>query len=312
MMNNVEPSLDELSIFLAVCKAGGFRAAAKLLGLSASHVSETVTRIEAQLGVPLLSRTTRSVMPTAAGRELAERIAPLFSEARAALLDVANAKEEVRGLLKLNVGTAMVDVLAPLIDDFLAAHPAVRVELVINDRLVDIIAAGCDAGIRYGKNLSPGMIAVPIGPRFQHLALAASPAYVRRRGMPSHPAELLEHDCIRIRFSSGTLSTWTFERDGEVLTIDPPSRLIVGVQAAEAAVAYACAGHGLVCTLDNWLLPHIQRGKLTPVLQDWWHQIDGPWMYFPSRLMPAPLRAFVDLMAGKRQQAGLANQALQA
>jgi DNA-binding transcriptional LysR family regulator len=300
-MNDVEPSLDDLTIFLAVCKAGGFRAAAKQLGLSASHVSETLTRVEAQLGVPLLSRTTRSVMPTAAGQALADRIAPLLSATRAALLDVTSAQAEVRGVLKLNIGTALMDGLAPLINEFLDAYPAVRVELVINDRLVDIVAAGCDAGIRYGKNLSPGMIAVPIGPRFQHLALAASPEYLARRGAPAHPDELLQHACIRMRFSSGALSPWTFERDGEVLTVDAPGRLTVGVQAAEAAVAYACAGHGLVCTLDHWLAPHLQTGKLIPVLEDWWHQIDGPWMYLPNRLMPAPLRAFVDLIASKRQ-----------
>ena len=308
MPNNIEPSLDDLSIFLAVCQAGGFRAAAKSLGLSPSHVSETLTRVEAQLGVPLLSRTTRSVMPTEAGKQLAERIAPLFAEARAALMNVRGARGEVRGLLKLNVGTAMVDILAPLIDRFLQAHPAVRVELVINDRLVDITAAGCDAGIRYGKNLSPGMIAIPIGPRFQYLALAAAPAYLRARGRPGHPAELSGHDCVRMRFSSGALSVWSFEREGEVVTVDPPARLTVGLQAADAAIAFARAGHGLICTFDTWLAPHLHSGELTAVLEDWWHRIEGPWMYFSNRLMPAPLRAFVDLIASERERSASAGR----
>lgn len=303
MPNNIEPSLDDLAIFLAVCKAGGFRAAAKRLGLSPSHVSETVAHIEKQLGVPLLSRTTRSVMPTEAGRELAERIAPLFSAARSALLDVATARGEVRGSLKLNVGAVIVNILTPLIDRFLQAHPAVRVELVVDDRLVDITAAGCDAGIRYGKNLAQDMIAIPIGPRLQHLALAAAPSYLRKRGAPRHPQELLQHDCVRIRFSSGALSVWGFERDGEVLTIDPPGRLIVGIQATAAAIDFARAGHGFVCTFKNWLDPHLQSGELTPVLEDWWQRFEGPWIYFSNRLMPAPLRAFVDLIAKERDQA---------
>jgi len=303
MANNTDPSFDDLAIFLAVCQAGGFRAAAKQLGLSASKVSETIGRIEGQLGVPLLARTTRSVMPTEAGRALAERLAPLLSDARAALQDVSSPDQEVRGLLKLNVtGAVMVDILPPLIDRFLARHPAVRLEVVVEDRLVDITSAGCDAGIRYGEHLAQDMIAVPIGPAFQQLALAAAPGYLARRGVPTHPQDLLVHDCVRMRFSSGALTKWTFEKDGEAVSVDPPSRLIVGVDAAAAAIELACAGHGMVCTFRNWLDPDLHRGRLQPVLQDWWLRFEGPQLYFPSRRMTAPLRAFVDLVAQERGQ----------
>jgi len=130
MENHREPSLDDLSVFLAVCEASGFRAAAKRLGLSPSKVSDTISRVEAQLGVPLLTRNTRSVRPTEAGRALAARLSPLLAETRAALNDVAGADQQVRGLLKLNVaGAVMVDILPPLIDRFLIRHPAVRVEM---------------------------------------------------------------------------------------------------------------------------------------------------------------------------------------
>jgi len=303
MANNTDPSFDDLAIFLAVCQAGGFRAAAKQLGLSASKVSETIGRIEGQLGVPLLARTTRSVMPTEAGRALAERLAPLLSDARAALQDVSSPDQEVRGLLKLNVtGAVMVDILPPLIDRFLARHPAVRLEVVVEDRLVDITSAGCDAGIRYGEHLAQDMIAVPIGPAYQQLALAAAPGYLARRGVPTHPQDLLVHDCVRMRFSSGALTEWTFEKDGEAVSVDPPSRLIVGVDAAAAAIELACAGHGMVCTFRNWLDPDLHRGRLQPVLQDWWLRFEGPQLYFPSRRMTAPLRAFVDLVAQERGQ----------
>ena len=304
MPNNPDPSFDDLTIFLAVCNAGGFRSAARQLGTSPSHVSETITRIETQLGVPLLARTTRSVMPTEAGRVLAERIAPLFAETRAALDDVAPPGDAVRGRLKLNVtGAVMVDILPPLVDLFLLRHPAVRIELVVEDRLVDILAAGCDAGIRYGEHLAQDMIAVPIGPAAQQLALAAAPAYLAQRGVPAHPRDLLLHDCVRMRFSSGALTAWTFEKAGEVVALDPPSRLVVGVDAAPAAIGFACAGHGLVCTFKNWLDPDFSSGALQPVLQDWWLQFEGPQLYFPSRRMTAPLRAFVDLVAEQRQGA---------
>jgi DNA-binding transcriptional LysR family regulator len=301
MPNNPDPSFDDLTIFLAVCAAGGFRTAARQLGVSPSHVSETITRIETQLGVPLLARTTRSVMPTEAGRALAGRLAPLFAETRAALDDVTPPGREVRGRLKLNVtGAVMVDILPPLIDRFMLRHPGVRLEIEVDDRLVDITAAGCDAGIRYGEYMAQDMIAVPIGPAVQQLALAASPDYLARRGMPAHPRDVLQHDCVRMRFSSGALTAWSFARDGETLTFDPPARLVVGVDAAAAAIGLAGAGHGLVCTFRNWLDADIASGRLVPVLPDWWLQFDGPQLYFPSRRMTAPLRAFVDLVAEDR------------
>jgi DNA-binding transcriptional LysR family regulator len=296
-----DPSLDDLSVFLAVCEAAGFRAAAKRLGLSPSNVSDTITRVETQLGVRLFTRNTRSVMPTEAGLELAARLSPLLAQARAALHDVASTGPEVRGMLKLNVtGAVMVDILPPLIDRFLVKHPAVQVEIVVEDRLVDAIAEGCVAGIRYGEHLAQDMIAVPIGPAFQHLAVAASPAYLRRAGVPEHPADVMHHACIRMRFSSGALTAWDFERNGEVLVMNPPSRLVIGVDAAPAAIDLARAGHGLVCTFKNWLDPHLASGDLVPVLEGWWQRFEGPQLYFSNRLMPAPLRAFIDLVTEAR------------
>ena len=304
MANTTDPSFDDLSIFLVVCSAGGFRTAARQLGMSPSNVSETISRIERQLGVPILTRTTRSVMPTEAGRALAERLAPLLAAARAALQDVTGPDQEVRGLLKLNVtGAVMVDILPPLIDRFLLRHPAVRIEIMVDDRLVDITAAGCDAGVRYGEHLAQDMIAVPIGPAHQQLALAASPDYLKRKGMPSDPRELPQHDCVRMRFTSGALTEWSFEKDGVAVTVDPPGRLIVGVDAAAAAIEFACAGHGIVCTFGNWLVDDLENGRLQPVLRDWWLQFEGPQLYFPSRRMTAPLRAFVDMLAEERRAA---------
>ncbi|WP_234902474.1 LysR family transcriptional regulator [Agrobacterium larrymoorei] len=295
------PSYDDLSVFLDICETEGFRSTAKRLGISPASVSERISRLEARLGVPLLTRTTRSVRPTQAGIALAERLNPLFSEARAALQDAASSQEDVRGLLRLNVpGAVMVDILPPLIEIFLKKHPQVRVEFVVEDRLVDATAAGCDAGIRYGEHLAQDMIAVPIGPSHQRSALAASPAYLEAKGIPAHPLELLKHDCIRLRFSSGAIIKWEFEKGDEALTVDPQGRLIVGVDAVATAIDFARSGHGLIYTFENWLTPHFESGALCPVLPDWWTQFDGPQLYFSNRFVPAPLRAFIDLLAAER------------
>ncbi len=302
MANNDDANLfDDLAILLAVCELKGFRAAAKRLGLSPSTVSDKIAQLERQIGVPLLRRTTRSVTPTEAGRVLVDRLSPLFSEARAAIQDASSSQQAVRGLLRLNVtGAVMADILPPLLDRFLVLNPDVRLDIMVDDRLVDITAAGCDAGIRYGEHLAQDMIAVPIGPRVQRLALAASPSYLERCGAPVHPRDLLVHDCIRLRFSSGALVDWEFERDGETLTVDPKGRLIIGVDAAPAAADLACQGHGIIATFENYIAARFETGELVPVLKDWWLQFEGPWLYFSSRFMPAPLRAFVDFIAVNR------------
>jgi DNA-binding transcriptional LysR family regulator len=142
------------------------------------------------------------------------------------------------------------------------------------------------------------MIAVPIGPRIQRFATAASPAYLDRHGRPEHPRDLLSHACLRGRFSSGAMPPWEFECDGEVVRVDPSGPLLVQIGAAtDLAVEAAIAGTGIVYLFDGWLRPHLDSGALEPVLEPWWQQFSGPFLYYPGRrLVPAPLRAFVDFI----------------
>lgn len=289
--------MDDVTIFLAVFRGQGFRAAAKTLGLAPSTVSERVNALEESLGLPLFIRTTRSVTPTEAGRMLAERMAPLLSEMRSVMNDVASSQREMRGMLRLNVtGAVMVDILPPLVEQFLDRYPLLRVEIMVDDRLIDATAEGCDAGIRYGEHLAQDSVAVPVGPRRQRLALAAAPAYLAARGIPGHPTALAEHHCIRLKYSSGVLIPWEFERNGETFNANPSGRLTIGVNGASGAIELAKKGQGIIAVFENWLQPCFTTGELQPVLPEWWPEFEGPWLYFPSRFMSAPLRAFVDFL----------------
>jgi DNA-binding transcriptional LysR family regulator len=291
--------LNDLSAFVTVARAGGFRDAAKLVGVSASSLSEAVRRLEARLGVRLLNRTTRSIAPTEAGARLLERLTPALGEIEAAI-DVVNAfRDRPAGTLKLNVPvTAARLVLPSIVAPFLKAYPDIRLEVIVEDGFVDVLAAGCDAGIRYDERLEQDMIAVPIGPRVQRFATAASPAYLDARGRPQHPRDLLAHACLRGQFASGAMPVWEFERDGEVVRVDPSGPLVVRIGgAADLAVDAAIAGLGIVSLFEEWLRPHLDSGALEPVLVPWWQSFSGPFLYYPGhRHLPAPLRAFVDFI----------------
>ena len=204
-----QADLRDLNAFLAVVRAKGFRGGARQSGVSASAVSEAVRRLETQLGVRLLNRTTRSVLPTEAGQRLLERLAPALEEVQAALDVVNGFRDRPAGTLRLNVPVSALRLVLPaIVPGFLAAYPDIRLEVVAEDSFVDVLAAGCDAGIRYDERLEQDMIAVPIGPRVQRFACAASPAYLARRGRPAHPRDLLDHDCLRMRFASGAAPAW--------------------------------------------------------------------------------------------------------
>ncbi|SOR28338.1 putative transcriptional regulator [Methylorubrum extorquens] len=291
--------LGDLAAFVSVAEAGGFREGARASGTSASGLSEAVRRLETRLGVRLFNRTTRSVAPTEAGARLLERLTPALGEVEAALDVVNGFRDRPAGTLRLNVPVSAARLVLPrIVPPFLAAYPDIRLNVVAEDSFVDVLAAGCDAGIRYDERLEQDMIAVPIGPRQQRFATAAAPAYLDRHGHPQHPSELLDHACIGGRFASGATIAWEFERHGEVVRVNPSGPLIVRVGAAtDLAVDAAVAGVGIITLFEDWLQPHLDSGALEPVLEPWWQPFSGPFLYYPGRrYLPAPLRAFIDFI----------------
>lgn len=294
------PDLPGLQAFLSVARAGGFRDAARGAGGSASGLSEAVRRLEARLGVRLLNRTTRSVGLTEAGTALLRRLEPALGAVDAALEALDDFRDRPAGPLRLNVPVSAARLVLPaIVPPFLARYPEIRLEIVAEESFVDVLASGCDAGIRYEERLEGDMIAVPIGPRRQRIATAASPDYLRRRGTPDHPRDLLEHDCILGRFPGGALAApWEFERNGEVLRVGPKGPLVVRIgDATDLAVAAAVAGTGIIHLFEDWLKPELDRGALVPVLAPWWQFFSGPFLYYPGRrLVPAPLRALLGFL----------------
>jgi len=298
--------LSDLAAFLAVARAGGFREAARAGGGGASSLSEALRRLEARLGVRLLHRSTRSVVPTEAGARLLERLGPALGEVEAALDLVNGFRDRPVGTLRLNVPASAARLVLPtLVPPFLAAYPDIVLDLVVEEGFVDILAAGCDAGIRYEERLAQDMIAVPIGPRRQRMATAAAPAYLKARGRPAHPRDLLNHACLRGRFASGAMPAWEFQRSAEVVTLEPSGPLIVRVSGGvDLAVDAAVAGCGVIHLFEDWLKPQLVSGALEPVLEAWWRPFTGPFLYYQGRRhLPAPLRAFVDFVQAQRVEA---------
>ncbi|NDL65687.1 LysR family transcriptional regulator [Acerihabitans arboris] len=294
-----------LNAVIAVAKAGGFREAARAINSNPSRLSDAVRRAEQQLGVRLFNRTTRTVVLTAAGKMLLDRLLPAMNEVESALDAVNKFRDTPAGMLRLNVPVSAVRLVLPaIVPAFLARYPEIKLEIVADSNVVDIFRAGCDAGIRYDEKLEQDMIAVPIGPRRQRFAIAAAPGYLDRQGRPQHPRDLLHHACLRGKYASGVMPEWEFERNGEIVRLQPSGPLIVTVGAAvELAVEAAVAGVGVIQLFEEWLRPHIASGALEPILEPWWTDFPGPYLYYPDRrLVPTPLRAFIDFIREDQQQ----------
>lgn len=300
MSSSVE--LADVEAFVTVVNAGGFRQAARATGKSSSGLSDAVRRLETQLGVRLLYRTTRNVTPTERGQRLMERLGPALAEAAAALGEAKGSTGKPSGLLRLNVPVSAARLILPrILPAFHRAYPDIEIEVIARSDFLDVLAAGFDAGIRYDDSLPKDMVAVPIGPRRQRFATVASPDYLQRMGMPEHPDELAHHACLRERTGSGRIPNWEFERNGERIIVVPKGPLITGMgTTADLAVASALSGLGVLHLFEEWVQPHVHSGALLPVLEPWWQYFSGPYLYFSGGLLlPPPLRAFVDFVKAR-------------
>lgn len=285
--------LSDLDHFVAVARTLSFRAAARELAVSPSAVSHAVSGLEARLGVRLFNRTTRSVAPTEAGRRLHERLAPAVDEIRGALADVADRPDHPAGRLRLSVPrSALALGLTARLADFCRRHPDVELDLVIDERRVDVVAEGFDAGIRIGELLDRDVVAVPIGPPLR-LAVVAVPEIFDRFGRPAEPRDLEPMPGLLRRFSDGTLYRWEFERDGRAVTALPLPRFVVDDGGTLADMARA--GLGVACLLDGHVEADLATGRLERVLDDWSPPFPGFHLHHPSRRQMRPaLRALAD------------------
>jgi DNA-binding transcriptional LysR family regulator len=293
--------LRDLEAFVAVARTRSFRRAALESRVSVSSLSQRLRDMEEQLGVRLMNRTTRSVALTEAGELLLARVGPAMSDIGEALDQVRGLRGVTSGRLRINAPPPAVDlVLAPMVAPFLKAYPQIELEIVSDSSFVDIVADGFDAGVRYGEHLAQDMIAVSLGPP-QRYAVVASPQYVAQHGRPKHPKDLLDHTSIRIRFGSGGIPGWEFEKAGRVVKVSPPGRLIANYPGL--ARQAALDGMGFWPTFEGYVRDAIKSGELVRVLEDWCEPFPGPFLYYPSRRQPPPaLAAFVSFVAEWRKR----------
>ena len=290
-----KPSLADLSVFSAIATHRSFRKAADELGLSPSTLSHLIRTLEANLGIRLLNRTTRSVSPTEAGTRLLARLGPLMRDFEQALDEIDAERGRVGGTLRINANeTTARLLLREVVPVFLERHPEAAVDLVTEGRLVDIVAEGFDAGVRLGEAVPQDMVAVRFGAAVRFLAIAA-PAYLAARGTPKTPDDLAGHACIRHRLPSGKLYRWEFERHGQALAIDVPGTLTL--DHAGLMVEAAADGLGIAYVAEHAARAQLDDGRLVPVLADWCPPIPGLFLYYPGhRQVPGVLRAFIDVL----------------
>jgi DNA-binding transcriptional LysR family regulator len=293
--------LRDLDAFVAVARTRNFRRAALEQRVSVSSLSQRLRDMEERLGVRLMNRTTRSVALTEAGELLLGRVAPAMAEVGEALDRVRGLRGVPSGRLRINAPPPALDlVLAPMVAPFIEAYPQIDIEIIGETSFVDIVAQGFDAGVRYGEHLAQDMIAVSLGPP-QRYAVVASPDYVARHGKPTHPKDLLDHRCIRIRFGRGALLDWEFEKAGQVVKVSPPPRLIANYPGLVQRAAHD--GFGFWLTFEGYVREAIKSGALVSVLDDWCAPFPGPFLYYPSRRQTPPaLAAFVAFVAEWRKR----------
>jgi len=294
--------LDGMAVFVAVAEAKGFRAAGERLGVSGSAVSQALRRLEERLGVALVRRTTRSVNLTEAGERLYASARPALEDLRAAATAVSEMSGEPRGTLRIQVAGAAESFLSgALLADFLGAHPRIRLDVLVSDQPIDIVAEGFDAGIRLGEVIDRDMIAVPVSGDLR-LVVVGAPSYFARRKKPKHPRDLVEHDCINWHpTAEAPPYRWEFTENGRDFSVDVRARVLTNDPALN--VRLAIAGAGLTLADESRSRDALARGELVAVLEKFSAPFPGFYLYYPQRRQASPaLRALVDYLRRSKRR----------
>ena len=298
----MKDDLAGMAAFVAVASKRSFTTAGVELGVTGSAVSQTVRQLEERLGVRLLHRTTRSVGLTEAGERLYASLKPAVDQMRAAVESLNELRERPAGTLRLTVPRGVTAFLhEPLLAEFLALYPEIRLDLSIDDGLVDIVAQGFDAGLRFGETLEKDMIAVDVfGP--ERLVVVGSPAYFARHRKPEHPRDLHAHDCIGYRYvTSGACYRWEFDEDGKEFQVDIEGR--VTSNDVTFLIRLAADGVGLAMVSEDYVRPLLADGRLIPVLEPFCSPFPGFHLYYSSRSQtPLKLRVFIDFLLARRRK----------
>jgi DNA-binding transcriptional LysR family regulator len=293
--------LSDLVAFLAVARERSFTRAAAKLGVSQSALSHTIRRLEARMGLRLLTRNTRSVSPTEAGERLVLSVGPRFEEIEAELEALSELRDKPAGTIRITAGEhAVRTILWPRLDAFLGQFPDIKVELYVENRLTDIVAERYDAGVRLGEHVAKDMIAVRIGPDWR-LVVVASPSYLTGRAIPKTPHDLTAHRCINLRLTTyGGLYAWEFEKDGQPLNVRVDGQVVFNT--TQPIVTAALAGHGLAYVPEDMVQPCVDRGELVRLLDDWCQPFPGYHLYYASRRQSSPaFAAVVDALRYREQ-----------
>jgi DNA-binding transcriptional LysR family regulator len=291
-----QPNFNDLAAFAVVAKERSFTKAAAKLGVTQSALSQTIKGLEERLQLRLLTRTTRSVAPTEAGLRLLETIAPRFEEIEAELAALSELRGKPAGTVRITAGEhPAISILQPALRRFLPDHPDIKVEIIVDYGLIDIVSAGYDAGVRLGEQVAKDMIAVRIGPEMR-MAVVGSPSYIKRYGIPKRPQDLTSHNCIATRLPTyGGLFAWGLEKDGHEVKVRGEGQLVFNNLAMR--LHSTLDGLGLAYMPEDQVLPHVQRGRLVRVLEDWCPPFPGYHLYYPGRRhFSSALSVLVDVL----------------
>jgi DNA-binding transcriptional LysR family regulator len=285
-------NFNDVLAFLAVARERSFTRAAAKLGVSQSALSHTIRELEARLGLRLLSRTTRSVAPTEAGERLLHAVGPRFDEIDAEMAALSELREKPAGAIRITAGEdAAQSILWPAVARLLPDYPDIRIEIVVDQGLTDIVAERYDAGVRLGEQVAKDMIAVRIGPDMR-MAVVGAPSYFARRAKPRTPQELTDHNCINLRLPTyGGIYAWEFEKSGRELKVRVEGQLVFNTLGLRREAALA--GLGLACLPEEQARKHLATGELIRVLADWCPPFAGYHLYYPSRRQPTPAFALL-------------------